>query len=107
MSGDLPNEAFRPWLLRQISACARRAVEDATKKSREYHGQTQLLLQGILAEYDRRKEAAVLRPSEDWQPIADLRESLRSRLLFGSFDEPLDESGLRIVRVILSRLEER
>jgi hypothetical protein len=36
----------------------------------------------------------------------DLRESLRGGYLFGNFDEPLDASGLRIVRVIQQRLSD-
>jgi hypothetical protein len=47
-------ETFRDWLARQLEACRARAVNDNTKKSREYHGHTSILLHGILAEYDRR-----------------------------------------------------
>ncbi len=36
----------------------------------------------------------------------DLRESLRGGYLFGNFDEPLDASGMRIVRVIQQRLSD-
>lgn len=36
-----------------------------------------------------------------------LRESLRSGLLFGRFDEPLDEYGKRIVRVILEAVDQQ
>jgi hypothetical protein len=38
----------------------------------------------------------------DW-----LRDSLRTRLLFGCYDEPLDEAGCRVVRAILDRLDRR
>jgi hypothetical protein len=37
--------------------------------------------------------------------LSDLAESLRSGLLFGSTDEPLDDYGKRIVRVILAAVQ--
>jgi hypothetical protein len=40
------------------------------------------------------------------QPLsAWLRDSLRSGMLFGRYDEPLDAYGLRIVRAILVEVE--
>lgn len=37
--------------------------------------------------------------------VADLRESLWSGLLFGNFDEPIDDAARRVLRVVLSRME--
>lgn len=42
---------------------------------------------------------------QDAETRAALEESLRSGLLFGNADEPLDAYGKRIVRVIVSRLQ--
>jgi len=44
--------------------------------------------------------------SEITKPLSDwLRESVRSGLMFGRHDEPLDAYGLRLVRVILTEVE--
>lgn len=44
--------------------------------------------------------------SEVVLPLADwLRESVRSGLLFGRLDEPLDDYGKRIVRAILAEID--
>jgi hypothetical protein len=43
--------------------------------------------------------AAVVKDLREW-----LRESVRTRLLFGCFDEPLDDAGCRVVRAIIDRL---
>jgi hypothetical protein len=37
--------------------------------------------------------------------VDELRESLRTGWLFGSHDEPLDDAGRRVIRVILTELE--
>lgn len=44
--------------------------------------------------------ATVTKDLAEW-----LRDSLRSGLLFGCFDEPLDDAGKRVVRAILARLQ--
>ena len=36
--------------------------------------------------------------------IRRLRDSVRCSYLFGDFDEPLDESGKRVIRVIIDAL---
>jgi hypothetical protein len=59
------NAPFREWLARQVEACAQRAVNDNTKKSREYHGHTRILLQGVLAEYDRRQAPSSCQKHDD------------------------------------------
>lgn len=44
--------------------------------------------------------------SDITKPLAEwLRESARSGLLFGRFDEPLDDYGKRIVRAILAEID--
>ena len=37
------------------------------------------------------------------QALGELETSLRSRLLFGNFDEPIDDAGVRLIRVILTK----
>lgn len=66
-------EPFRDWLARQIETCAQRAVNDNTKKSREYHGHTRILLLGVLAEYDRREGAQARALREAQEEIARLK----------------------------------
>jgi hypothetical protein len=76
-------ETFRDWLARQLEVCRARAVNDNTKKSREYHGHTSILLHGILAEYDRRAtgEGAVYSREEfERDRFGETGDRLRERI---------------------------
>jgi hypothetical protein len=44
--------------------------------------------------------SSIQKPLSEW-----LRDSIRSGLLFGRHDEPLDDYGKRIVRVILAEVD--
>lgn len=44
--------------------------------------------------------SSIQKPLSEW-----LRDSIRSGMLFGRHDEPLDDYGKRIVRVILAEVD--